>query len=99
MAISKIQNKKYGNTFQVDIRYKNTLGISKRHIKSGFKTFNEAKKYERDFKEQLEVLIEQGKSTNKTFNDIYYEYMEIEGEGKYARSTKVYYNVTHEMYV
>ena len=44
MAISKIQNKKYGNTFQVDIRYKNTLGISKRHIKSGFKTFNEAKK-------------------------------------------------------
>ena len=99
MAISKIQNKKYGNTFQVDIRYKNTLGISKRHIKSGFKTFNEAKKYERDFKEQLEVLIEQGKSTNKTFNDIYYEYMEIEGEVKYARSTKVYYNVTHEMYV
>ncbi|MFR1297317.1 MAG: Arm DNA-binding domain-containing protein [Coprobacillus cateniformis] len=33
----------------------------KRHIKSGFKTFNEAKKYERDFKEQLEVLIEQEK--------------------------------------
>lgn len=61
MAISKIQNKKYGNTFQVDIRYKNTLGISKRHIKSGFKTLNEAKKYERDFKEQLEVLIEQEK--------------------------------------
>ena len=25
--------------------------------------------------------------------------MEIEGEVKYARSTKVYYNVTHEMYV
>ena len=57
MAISKIQNKKYGNTFQVDIRYKNTLGISKRHIKSGFKTFNEAKKYERDLKVLIKHLM------------------------------------------
>lgn len=99
MVISKIQSKKHGNTYQVDIRYKNTLGISKRHIKNGFQTLNEAKKYEKDFKEQLEVSRLQEKSTNKTFNDIYYEYMKIEGEGKYARSTKIYYNETHRMYV
>ena len=37
--------------------------------------------------------MDAGKGYNISMNQ------EIEGEVKYARSTKVYYNVTHEMYV
>ena len=70
MAISEIKSKKHGKTFQVDIKYKSVLGVSKRHIKSGFKSMKEAKKYERDFKEQLEILKEQETSIHRTFNDI-----------------------------
>ena len=99
MAISEIKSKKHGKTFQVDIKYKSVLGVSKRHIKSGFKSMKEAKKYERDFKEQLEILKEQETSIHRTFNDIYYEYIEIEGKVKYSNATKVYYNATHKMYV
>lgn len=99
MAISKIKSKRHGETYQVDIRYKDRFGINQRHIKSGFLTYNIAKKYERDFKEQLEVSKLQEKNQHKTFNSVFYEYMEVEGEARYADSTKVYYNKTHEMYV
>lgn len=57
------------------------------------------KKHEKDFKEQLEVLKLQEKSTNKIFNDIYYDYTEIEREGKYVESVKIYYNETYRVYV
>lgn len=97
MAISRIKSKKHGESYQVDIRYKDRYGISQRHIKSGFTTYNKAKKHERDFKEQLELSKQQ--EQNKTLNDVYNEYMEVEGEAKYANASKVYYNSTHKMYI
>lgn len=99
MAISKIPSKKYGYTYQVDIRYMDSIGRKTRHIKSGFKSINDAKKYEKKFKEELELSKLQESIEYKTFNDIYYEYMRVEGEVKYANSSKVYYNATHRMYI
>ena len=55
MSISKIKSKKYGTVYQVDIRYKDHLGMSERHIKSGFIKMMEAKKYEKEFLDKIEL--------------------------------------------
>lgn len=86
MAITKIKSKKYGYTYQADIRYEEN-GIRKRHIKSGFKTEKEAKKYIKNFNAQLEANKILNSSNIKNFNDVFLEYMKIEGNFKYAYST------------
>lgn len=99
MAIVKIKSKKYGQTYQADIRYKDVFGVSKRHIKSGFRELQEAKDYQRDFLEQKEAEILSIKEHKITFNQVYLEYIEVEGVNKYANATKIYYNTTFENYI
>lgn len=38
MAITQITSKKNVFTYQVDVRYKDPMGVTQRHVKSGFKT-------------------------------------------------------------
>lgn len=99
MAISKIASKKYGFTYQVDIKYKDQFGLTKRYLKSGFKTPEEAKKHERFIEDEMAAKAIANLNCNKTFNDIFYEYMEVEGENKYAPATKIYYFQTHKGYI
>lgn len=99
MSISKIASKKYGFTYQVDIRYKDHLGLTKRHLKSGFLDSREAKKYEKNFIDKIELNKLKSANSMKTFNDIFEEYMELEGNNKYANATKNYYLTNYEMYI
>lgn len=99
MSISKVKSKKYGTVYQVDIRYKDRLGMSERHIKSGFIKMKDARKYEKDFLDKIELDRLNAKECLKTFNDVFKEYMELEGKNKYANATMHYYNATHQMYI
>lgn len=99
MAITKIKSKKYGQTYQADIRYKDVYGIAQRHIKSGFLEINDAKKYEKEFLEKKEAETLNIKENKTTFNEVFLEYMEVEGENKYANATKFNYNKTFENYI
>lgn len=99
MAISKIESKKYGFTYQVDYRYKDQYGLTKRYIKSGFKTPEEAKKHEKYIEDEIEAKAIANQKCNKTFNDVFYEYMKVEGENKYAPATKAYYFQTHKVHI
>lgn len=99
MAIIKIKSKKYGYTYQVDVRYKDVFGVTQRHIKSGFKNKGEAKKYESSIIEKANSNILLTDSKGKTFNDVFEEYMELEGMNKYADATVFYYKRTHDKYV
>lgn len=97
MAISKITSKKHGVRFQVDIKYKDQFGVTKRYIKSGFVDLKEAKKHEQHMKDELQAkLLEKNKVT---LNDAFYEYMEVEGENKYAPATKIYYFQTYKVHI
>lgn len=98
MAISKIKSKKYGFTFQVDLRYEEN-GIRKRHIKSGFLDKKQAQKYQKMFEAQLEANKIKNSIQMKTFNDVYLEYMKMEGEHKYAHSTIQSYNYLFKKYI
>lgn len=97
MAISKIPSKKYGYTYQVDYRYKDLLGVTQRILQSGFKSVKEAKSYLQSRKDEL--ALQNARECNKTFDDVFIEYMEVEGNNKYANSSKTYYNTTHDTYV
>ncbi len=99
MAVSRIASKKYGYTYQVDFKYKDQFGISKRYLKSGFKTQEDAKKHQRLIKDQMAVQKLAAMKSIRTFNDIFYEYMEVEGMNKYAPSTKAYYYQTHKLHI
>lgn len=97
MAVSKITSKKHGVRFQVDIKYKDQFGVTKRYIKSGFVDLKEAKKHEQHMKDELQAkLLENSKIT---LNDAFYEYMEVEGENKYAPATKANYLQTHKVHI
>lgn len=97
MAITKIPSKKYGYTYQVDYRYKNDVGVVQRIIKSGFKTEKDAKTFLKKKKE--EIALQELRKCNKTFDEVFKEYMEVEGVIKYANSSKIYYLETHKRYV
>lgn len=99
MAIRKLQSKKYGFTYQVDVRYKDPYGVTQRHIKSGFRNKREARQHEASILERASAGIILPKAMGKTLNDVFEEYMEVEGKLKYAPATKAYYNDTYREYV
>lgn len=99
MAISKIPSKKNGYTYQVDIHYKDPFGVTQRHIKSGLKTIREAKDYESMVRERANAKLMITDQVKKTINDVFDEFMELEGNMKYAHATKVYYMDTFECYL
>lgn len=99
MAITKVKSKKHGVTYQVDVKYDDILGIKRRHVKSGFLEMKEAKKYEKDFLDKVEADLQKKKENNLTFNELYLEYMELEGNNKYSNGTKMYYNATFDTHI
>ena len=99
MAITKIKSKKYGYTYQVDVRYKDYMGVTQRYVKSGFRTKAEARKHEASIIDQASSKSIIPNSQGKTINDVFEEYMEIEGEIKYAPTTKFNYRKIHRLYV
>lgn len=99
MAITKVPSKKYGYTYQVDVRYKDVYGVTQRYIKSGFKTKKEAKHHESSIIDKANSGTTIYQFTDKTFEDVFHEYMEMEGINKYAPATTVYYMKTFEEYI
>lgn len=99
MAIHKVKSKKYGYTYQVDIRYKDHLGVSQRHLKSGFVKMKDATTHEKKFLEELKLKDYKNNVIEKSFNDVFYEYMELEGKNKYANATMVNYQQTFKKHV
>ena len=99
MAIRKVKSKKYGYTYQIDIKYKNQYGESLRHIESNIHDLNVAKKREKEFLENVELEKLKNQTCEKTFNDVFLEYMELEGMNKYANATMVNYTTNHQRYI
>lgn len=99
MAIRKVKSKKYGYTYQIDIKYKNQYGESLRHIESNIHDLNVAKKREKKFLENVELEKLKNQTCKKTFNDVFLEYMELEGMNKYANATMVNYTTNHQRYI
>ncbi|MDE6952497.1 MAG: site-specific integrase [Erysipelotrichales bacterium] len=99
MAISKIKSKKHGYTYQVDVRYKDYLGVTQRYVKSGFKTKAEAKVHEAIVIEKANSKSVIVKSHSKTIYEVFKEYMKVEGLNKYAPATKFNYNRIFDMYM
>lgn len=98
MAVTRIKSKKYGYTYQADIRYEEN-GHKKRHIKSGFRTEKDAKKYVKNFNAHLEANKLLNSSNLKTFNEVFLEYMKMEGNNKYAYSTIQNHTNTFNKYI
>lgn len=99
MAITKVPSKKYKYTYQVDLRYKDAYGVTQRYIKSGFRKKSEAKQHEASIIEKVNNSISITQSYRKTFDDVFQEYMEVEGKVKYAPATIVYYMSTYNNYI
>lgn len=99
MSIIKIPSKKYKYTYQVDLRYKDAYGVTQRYIKSGFRKKYEAKQHEASIIARVNNNISITQSNRKTFDDVFQEYMEVEGKVKYAPATVVYYKRTYEQYI
>lgn len=99
MSIRRIKSKKYGYTYQVDIRYKNPYGVTHRHVKSGFRSKKDAKSYEASIIEKSNARMLIPEVNKKSINDIFNEYIEIEGKVKWAPATLYYYDSTFKKYV
>lgn len=99
MAITKIPSKKYRYTYQVDLRYKDIHGVTQRYIKSGFRKKTDAKQHEATILEKVSNNISIIQSHKKTFDDVFQEYMEVEGKTKYAPATFVYYMDIYNAYI
>lgn len=100
MGIRKRPSKKSKNgyVYEVFFQYKDEYGCSKRFTKSGFLSKKEAKEYETLKAAELLEGDELLKDKDKTFNDVFNEYMSVEGE-KYSRSTMQYYSKSFNLYV
>lgn len=100
MAIRERPKKnKKGKVFEVYFTYKDVWGKTRRYSKSGFATKKEAKIHEALKRVECEKEGEIVSNHKKTFNEVFEEYMVIEGANKYAPSTKNYYLNTYELYV
>lgn len=99
MSIRKLKSKKYGYIYQVDMRYKDPYGVTQRHTKSGFITKKEARNYEASIIEKSNAKVLIPGSRKRTLNDVFDEYVEIEGKIKWAPATLYYYSSTHQRYV
>ncbi|WP_286154434.1 Arm DNA-binding domain-containing protein [Thomasclavelia cocleata] len=71
MSISKVKSNKYETVYQVVIRYKNHLGMSECYIKSGFIKMKKARKYEKDFIDNIELDRLGANDCLKNFNDVF----------------------------
>ncbi|WP_455684004.1 Arm DNA-binding domain-containing protein [Thomasclavelia sp.] len=100
MSIRKRASKKAvsGYTYQVYFPYVDVYGMKKKYIKSGFKTKKEAQYHEAQKKNEIVNHGEIFDDVSKTFNEVFIEYMKVEGK-MYARATEQYYWFAFKKYV
>lgn len=101
MYFQKRESKKdkKGYVWVVKFYYKDELGIKRRFSKSGFTSKVEAEKYGIKMQNELEKNHGKKAPSNLTFEDVFNEYMEVEGKYKYAKSTEMYYRNTYKNHV
>ena len=98
MSIRKRPSKKAlaGYTYQVYFPYVDSMGVHREYFKGGFKTKKEAQTHEaikrKEFIDYGDVL----ENREITFNQVFEEYMDVEGKRKYAKSTYQYYMYTYK---
>lgn len=93
------KKEKKGYVWVVKFYYRDELGIKRRFSKSGFTTKAEAEKYGIIMQNELEKNHGRKVPSNLTFEDVFNEYMEVEGKYKYSHSTKMYYLNTYKNHV
>ena len=100
MSIRKRPSKKTksGYVYQVYFNYVDSNGIKSKYYKSGFVLKKEAVEHEAFMKEKLKR--NRGVCNESiTFNELFEEYMEIEGFNKYAKATSQYYINAYKNYI
>lgn len=82
---------KKGYTWTVRFYYVDEFGVKRRFSKNGFDTKLDAESYGIKAMEEIEKGTYINTSKTKSFNQVFMEYMDVEGNYKYADSTKYYY--------
>lgn len=93
------KKEKKGYVWVVKFYYKDELGIKRRFSKSGFTSKAEAEKYGIKVQNELEKNHGKKAPSNLTFEDVFNEYMEVEGKYKYSHSTEMYYLNSYKNHV
>ena len=101
MYFERRESKKSKNGYKWSVRfyYNDEFGVRRRFSKSGFQTKKEAQEYGEKIKVELENNHGQRFSTNMTFNEVFEEYMRLEGDYKYSESTRLYYWNCYENHI
>lgn len=99
MAITKIKSKKYGYTYQVDVRYKDLYGVTQRLIKSGFRNKRDAMVYEAEIISKANNHESIVKDFKKTFDSVYKEYLEVEVKNRLAYTTRLNIENQYRIYL
>lgn len=89
---------KSGFTYMVYFPYVDSMGVHRRHSKSGFATKKEALEYEAEKRKELKDFGDIQTVCDDTFNEVFEDYMKLEGS-KYSLATKTYYETTYKNYI
>lgn len=90
---------KNGYVYEVSIAYTDLYGVSQRYWKSGFETKKEALEHEAYIRNEIKMNGMLHKECDKTFNEVYHEYMESEGKLVRAYNTMIYYDNTMKNHI
>lgn len=90
---------KKGYRWIVKFYYTDENGEKKRFSKGGFNSKTEAEKYGIEKLNEIEKNCGRFAKTNLTFDEVFEEYMEVEGKYKYAPSTEMYYRNTYKNHI
>jgi hypothetical protein len=78
--------------------YEDVYGVKKKYIKGGFKIKKDAQNHEAQKKNEIVNHGELLDDASKAFNEVFIEYMKVEGK-MYARATEQYYWFTFRKYI
>ena len=101
MSIRKRASKKAlsGYTYQVYFPYVDSMGVHRTYTKGGFKTKKEATTHEAIKRHELLEYGDMLANRDITFNEVFEEYMDVEGKKKYAKSTYQYYSYSYRQFI
>ena len=80
---------KKGYTWTVYIDYEDSYGVKQRYTKGGFQEKSEALNHGIEKQQELKQGIEI-KLKDKTFSEVYLEYMDVEGKREFEGSSRVF---------
>ena len=93
MPIRKRPSKKTksGYTYQVYFPYVDSMGVRRDYFKGGFITKKDAQTHEAIKRNEIATYGDLYTNTSKTFNEVFEEFMDVEGYQSYSKSTIQYY--------